>query len=261
MKISHIRLAYFSATYTTREIARLAARTIGCDVTEYDVTCTEPTSVTVMSEDELLIMAAPVYAGRIPAAAAERFNAFQGSGTPALVLCVYGNRAYDDALLEMKDIVRKNGFALVAAGAFIARHSIFPSVAATRPDGQDMERVRLFAEHSAGIISKCNDAASLPEVAVKGDEPYKVPGSIPFSPKGDSRCIECGKCADLCPTQAIPVENPRSTVKERCIACGRCIVVCPTGSRHFHGLIYEMAGKKFIKAYSERKEPEVSYAE
>lgn len=38
-------------------------------------------------------------------------------GTPAIAVCVYGNRDYDDALIELKDAIEANGFKTVAAAA------------------------------------------------------------------------------------------------------------------------------------------------
>ena len=45
-----------------------------------------------------------------------------------------------------------------------------------------------------------------------------------------SRCVDCGVCIPLCPTQAL-VRNEVSWevefIKERCIACGICVSGCP----------------------------------
>ena len=41
------------------------------------------------------------------------------SQTPAVLVVVYGNRAYDDALLELSDIATGAGFVPLAAGAFV----------------------------------------------------------------------------------------------------------------------------------------------
>ena len=43
-------------------------------------------------------------------------------------------------------MVSENGFVVVAAGAFVARHSIFPDVAGGRPDRDDLDRMAEFAE-------------------------------------------------------------------------------------------------------------------
>ena len=83
------------------------------------------TSATTIDDIEIpassiAIFAAPVYAGRIPAVAAERFARFKGKHTPAIIFCTYGNRAFDDALLELKELVTANGFKVISAAAFVA---------------------------------------------------------------------------------------------------------------------------------------------
>ncbi|MDR2038134.1 MAG: 4Fe-4S binding protein [Bacteroidales bacterium] len=259
MKTTNIDLVYFSATYTTKKVVQLIAEQIGGKITKYDITQDAPDTDIVLENQNLLIVGMPVYAGRIPSKALTAINRFTSNGNPAIVVCVYGNRDYDDALLELKDIVEKNGFKTVSAGAFIAQHSIFPAVGSNRPDGDDITKIKAFADKSAELLKSITDTSSLSGLKVKGNHPYKIPGGIPLQPKGNRKCNECGTCVKSCPIQAIPQNTPRKTIKEKCISCGRCIVVCPQKARHFGGLLYKIAGKKFIKAYSERKEPELVY--
>lgn len=233
---------------------------MGEGITEYDITQSTPDADKVFDNESLLIVGMPVYAGRIPAKAAEALGRFKGNGTPAIIVCVYGNRDYDDALLELKDIVESNGFRMVSAGAFIAQHSIFPKVGADRPDERDMDIIKNFAGKSAEIYRSAADLNSLQEVNVKGNRPYKIPGSIPLTPRGNRHCNECGTCVKLCPVRAIDEKKPRKTDKVKCISCGRCIVVCPQKARSFGGLLYKIAGSKFTKANSGRKDPELFYA-
>lgn len=41
-------------------------------------------------------------------------------------------------------------------------------------------------------------------------------------------CIGCGKCAKLCPTEAIKLENNLGRIDpDKCIACGKCVEACP----------------------------------
>ncbi len=47
----------------------------------------------------------------------------------------------------------------------------------------------------------------------------------------DKRCIQCGACTGLCPTQALFMKRPEMKIEfdpSLCIACGWCIKGCPT---------------------------------
>ena len=213
MRTTEIHLVYFSATYTTRKTAREIARAIGGKVIEHDVTDGLPRPVTaIKGGGKLLIAAAPVYAGRIPGRMAEALKTFRGDGTPAIVACVYGNRDYDDALVELQDCVEAQGFRTVAAGAFIGRHCIFPAVAAGRPDADDMVKIEAFATDCARLLDETADLATLPALNVKGNRPYKQAGASTFCPTGDAgKCDGCLTCVRLCPAKAIPVNKSRKT--------------------------------------------------
>lgn len=262
MQISKVHILYFSATYTTRKIVRLLGKELASEVVEYDMIKNPVLEEVILSENDLLLVGMPVYAGRIPPLAVSAVNQFKGNRSPAVITCVYGNREYDDALLELKDLVVENGFKVVSAAAFIAQHAIFPKVGMSRPDDEDNKEIILFAQKTKDLLNSIDSVATLPEIAVPGNRPYKMPGSIPIYPSGNKKCDECGTCVHLCPTHAIPEDNPRKTIKDKCITCGRCIVVCPQDSRHFGGLIYKAAKSKFEKAYAQqRKEAEMIFAQ
>lgn len=251
-----ITTAYFSATYTTRQIVREITACLTDNGEEFDLTNEGPSFDIQIPDEDLLIVGIPVYAGRVPAMAVERVRRFKGSNTPAMAVAVYGNRDYDDALVELYDILTENGFKVVSAGAFIAQHSIFPKVGENRPDQSDIMVIKQFAEQSAKLIQR-----GFGSIQIKGNRPYKIPGSIPIWPTGSSSCKDCGKCVRLCPVGAITLENPCEVDQDKCIKCGRCIVVCPSHSRAFRGEVYEQASEKFNQAFAIRREPELFYAE
>ncbi|MDL2210964.1 EFR1 family ferrodoxin [Bacteroides sp. OttesenSCG-928-M17] len=257
MIIENINSVYFTATNTTRRVVRHIAEQLQGNKKEYNITQSAPEENITMKSSDLLVVGMPVYSGRIPAIALPALDRFKGNGTPAIIVCVYGNRDYDDALLELKDVVESNGFKVISAGAFIAQHSIFPKVGHNRPDEKDMEQIKEFADKSAALIAATPDISSLPEITPEGNRPYKVPGNLPLQPKGNKQCTECGACVKQCPAQAIAADTPRKTDKNKCISCARCIMICPENARHFGGLMYKTAGVMFVRSFSERKEPTV----
>ena len=252
MKITAV---YFSATYTTKRVVEAVAAGLSNEVTTYDITNDAAAEEVAIPADEILVVGVPVYAGRVPAMAVEPLRRFRGNNTPAVVVAVYGNRHYDDAVLELHDIVTEQGFCIVSAAAFVAQHSIFPKVGKARPDAADIADIKAFAEKSAELAAKGFGAILLP-----GNRPYKVPGGIPIWPTASKKCTACGACARLCPTGAIDPASPKGVDKMKCIKCGRCIVVCPTKARRFYGIKYSLAAARFNAAFTTRRANEVWFA-
>ena len=69
---------------------------------------------------DLVLLAVPSYGGRVPALAAQRLAAIQGNGASCVLLCAYGNRAYEDTLVELQDLAVGCGFQVIAAIAAVA---------------------------------------------------------------------------------------------------------------------------------------------
>mgnify|MGYP000506121347 CR=1 FL=1 len=69
----------------------------------------------------------------------KRLGMMKGNQARAVLVCVYGNRAYEDTLIELKDVADKAGFVPAAAVATIAEHSIMHKFAAGRPDETDQK--------------------------------------------------------------------------------------------------------------------------
>ncbi len=244
--------AHFSPTGNTVKVARAVAEGAGCPVREVDLSA--PVSPETLGANEILLAVMPVFGGRVPAVALERLSALKGSGHPAVAVAVYGNRAFDDALLELKDALESNGFRVVAAGAFVAEHSIVRSIAAGRPDVHDLEIARSFG---AGVMKKLA-GENLTSVQVPGDPAYreKTGSGSPHPAAGDA-CVNCGTCAKNCPVGAIPLETPAKTDGSKCINCMRCISVCPTNARSLPEAMLAAVEGMLKQAASDPKQPEL----
>ena len=241
---------FFSPSDTTRKYAKAMTDAFGGESQLIDLTHGSCEIESELIDGDTVLLISPVYAGRIPALAADLFRQIDGHGMRAIVAVVYGNRDYDDALLELADIAVNDGFDVIAAGAFIAQHCIFPKVANRRPDASDMAV-------AADFIERAKESDNLDISTIKGNRPYKKPGAVPLQPQTDeNECRSCGVCARECPTGAIdPVTL--ETDKNKCITCCRCIAVCNSHTRKFKGIKYATVGKVFCTQNSKRREPEL----
>ena len=223
MNIEKWIIAHFSPTGGTKKIADAIAAGFNIPIEEMDLTKAD--SAVTLGENDALMAVLPVYAGRVPQISLERLAALKGNGQKAVAVVVYGNREYEDALLETRDALEANGFRVVAAAAFIAEHSIVRSIANRRPDGADEALCRQFA---ADVMAKPDDSAP---VLVPGNTPYKELKPAAFHPAANENCTKCGACARQCPVGAIPLDDPSHTNNDLCINCMRCVQVCPVSSR------------------------------
>lgn len=255
MEINNAVSLYFSPTGSTRRIVTEIARNLPWPSRELDVTDHSANDeVRRMTARELLLAGVPVYGGRVPATAVRRLKNIRGGDTPAVIVAVFGNRDYDDALLELKDLLEGQGFRVAAALAAVAEHNIMRSVTGGRPDARDIEFIDNFAAKAAGKISAAVDVKELAPITVKGNRPYRGYGGVPFKPSADSGCVRCGLCAAKCPVRAIPEEAPNKTDDKKCVTCMRCVKICPQGARSLNKLLLCAAEKLFALKYSRREE-------
>ncbi len=122
MTICTAQLIYFSPTHTTQRILTGIAQGIDVgDVIHLDLTPPGMQGRTFeVGEETISLLGAPVYGGRLPKVAVERLYRVRGNDTPAVLVVVYGNRAFEDALLELKDITscgRRRGCTKITARA------------------------------------------------------------------------------------------------------------------------------------------------
>ncbi len=239
----------FSPTGGTEKVAHIISRRWSDHRETIDLSDpkTDFTKCEIKKEDMVLI-AMPSFGGRAPAVAIERLKQIAGKGADCTLVCVYGNRAYEDTLAEMEDAAKACGFRVVAAVAAVAEHSIISKYAAGRPDASDEAQLADFAER---ILRKDGEAASTP-----GNRPYKKAGGGGLVPKAAKDCVKCGLCAETCPVQAID----RSTLKadsKRCISCMRCVKLCPHNARGVSKVMVSVAALAIKKACCVRKENEL----
>ncbi|MFH2093607.1 MAG: EFR1 family ferrodoxin [Pseudomonadota bacterium] len=238
MNIKTVKLIYFSPTQTSKKIVEGIARGMNIENVEHiDLTLpSKDTEKIKFSNDDFVIFGMPVYGGRIPALAAARLAKFKGQQTLASVVVVYGNRAYEDALLELKNIAVDSGFKPVAAGAFIGEHSFSRKespIAEGRPDKKDIAQTEAFGKSIFDKIQKNKNIDAIKQIDVPGNFPYKQgvsPSKAAASTDNDD-CTMCKTCATVCPAGAITYEDEVITDNDKCILCCACLRICPTQAR------------------------------
>lgn len=177
---------------------------------------------------DMVVVAAPVFSGRIPAIVADKIAALKGEGKKAITAVVYGVRAYEDALLELNNIMKNSGFEVIASAALVAQHSIVPEVGAGRPDKADIEEIQQFAKN---VLNAVEDGKT-GNVTVPGNYPYKEVKKGSATPISLATCNGCGHCASVCPNEAVTVTDKEIlTDADKCIMCMACVAKCPTQSR------------------------------
>ena len=244
----------FSPTGGTKKVADKLATELSDEIIHIDLTNRdEDFGKYSLTNDDTVIIAVPSYSGRVPATAAERISKIGGNGAKAIIVCVYGNRAYEDTLVELQDIVQQAGFTVISAIAGIAEHSIAHKYATNRPDNDDYAHLRNFAKQIGDKLSR-NDF-STPKTP--GNRPYRKADNAGVVPRARRSCNKCGICAAQCPVGAIDMNNPKKVDKKLCISCMRCVTKCPHQARKINGVLLAIVNMMLKKVCSIRKECEL----
>ncbi len=229
----------FSPTGSSKLVARAITQGLGSETGEdFDITLpTERKQHDLLpKKDDMVIFAVPTYAGRLPELAHEWLQELKvAPGTPAICVVLYGNREFDDSLIELRDLVTRRGYKPIAGAAFIGEHSFsntkFP-VAAGRPHKDDLDLGIKFGRDIAAHFDIDNWISNAGELKVPGTFPYKdkKPPKTDFIAVSDA-CNSCGTCATVCPADAIDAENGFAAIVDKCILCCACIKACPENAR------------------------------
>lgn len=260
--IKGIHTLYFSPTGATQKIVKEIGRGMGYAICEHNVTLpSDRTEALELKEEELLLVAVPVYSGRVPEVVTEYLQKIKGSHTKAVYVVVYGNRAYEDALLELKNILEDKGFSGIAGGAFVGEHSYTSLVGEARPDEEDLERAFNFGTEVKKLLSQLKNSSLIVDLSVNGKQPYREKMALPpMAPETLETCTQCGVCAKVCPTGAIDPLDFSLTDGTKCIRCFACVKNCPVKAKVFnHEFITKITQTLIQNCSAVRKEPEVFF--
>ena len=245
----------FSPTGGTQKVADVLTKALGTGAIQIDLADARGDfGAYSFCPEDICVIAVPSYGGRVPAAAISRLGQLHGGQARAVLVCVYGNRAYEDTLLELKDTLLAAGFRCTAGVAAVAEHSIMRRFAAGRPDEVDALELRGFGEK---IRAKLEVGNAEDDLALPGNTPYRQYSGVPMKPTAGKKCTKCGLCADRCPVGAIPVNAPNETDAAKCISCMRCVSICPNKARTVNRLMLTVGAHKMKKACMEPKKNEL----
>ena len=266
-----INTMYFSATGTTKKVvcgiadSMLEFLNLKAIIKNINFTKSHIREKSVsFTEEDIVIIGVPVYAGRVPNVLLEYLNSINGNGAWTIAVVVYGNRNYDDALIELNDILKTRGFKVIAGAAFIGEHSFSKTLAQNRPDEKDMAVARDFGNE---VYKKIATGVKIDNVFVSGKKPYRNYYSPKdkegnhmdirkVKPKTNSQCTNCKLCVSLCPMGSIDSEDV-TKFNNICIKCGACIKMCPSNAKYYDNEDYLRHKHELELEFCIRKEPQL----
>lgn len=269
MNFRNVWKIFFSATGTTKKVVECIGDELvnkfSVNALTYDFTLPDARqSFPAINAGDLVVFGVPTYAGRVPNLLLKYLDTIAGNGALAVPVVTFGNRAFDNSLIELRDILESHGFRTVAAAAFSCEHSFSGTLAAGRPDADDISFAKSFAEHIYNKVSKADfNASSYAPVKVDGDETAgyyqpKTDEGIPIDirkakPKTAANCTKCGTCAKVCPLGSISSDDC-STVNGICMKCGACVKKCPVHAKYFDDDGYLYHKEQLERRYARRAE-------
>lgn len=254
--MKQVHLLYFSPTHTTKRVLHAIADGVGIRPIEHDMTDLrqlQQSPAPTFTAQDLVVIGVPVYSGRVPGFLADFIQSMRGQNTPCVLVAVYGNRAYEDCLTELYDLVIDHGFVPVGAAAFIGQHSFSTKVAGGRPNPDDLDLAQDFGKQLAQKLQ--GTPVALAADAVPGNRPYRevsAAANTMFPTVGTALCQGCKACVLACPTHNIVLQGDKAVVcRETCLRCHGCVRACPSGAIAFTAPEFLEMVKNFEAKFAE----------
>lgn len=260
----NLKILYFSPTSGTKKIVKAIAESIDSNYEEFDITLPQNrTNSITFSSNDLVIIGMPTYAGRFPRLLHNYIDTITANNTLGVFITTYGNRDYEDALLEQYDIFTSKGFIGLGAATFITEHSSTSKLATGRPHAEDLKTASDFGCEIIKRLKEINSLSDLNSLTLPGSIPYvekNIP-PMPFAPETNEKCVTCGICAKHCPTSAIDFSDCRTIDISKCIKCNSCVKRCPLSAKAMTSEPYKNMQNMLITNFAHNeKNPEIFLA-
>lgn len=260
--------AYFSGTGTTEKTVKAIANRLGKEldlpVENRDFTpLKERENPMEFCDTDIVVFGTPVIAGRVPNLLLKYLDTLKGNGAIAVPVVSFGNRNFDDALIELRDILEDSGMKTIAGAACIGEHSFSEILGKGRPDKEDIFKIEKFTDE---VANKIKEGKFVTPVFVEGTpkpyrgyyQPQDRNGNHidirKVKPLTNDKCDDCKLCAELCPLGSIDFDDV-TKVTGICMKCCACIKKCPQGAKYFDDEGYLYHKRELEELYGRRAEP------
>ena len=274
--MNKLHLIHFSPSGTTRKVVMNIAGGIQKhykEIYEYDMTDPKVRKQKLKFDENDFVILGIMSAIKLFYLAEEIIENLHGKNTAFVGVVLYGNGYYGNSLKKMKELMEKQSFKMIAAGAFIGQHSCSQNIAMGRPDNSDLLKIKNFGSYilNQKIIQedyklsdkikidwskysflakfKCLIVLMLPGVSVK------IPKALNLK-KILNKCNNCRVCERICPVEAINIQKKQIDLS-KCIGCFGCINRCPTQAMQADSKALNRSKRSLLQYNKHRREPEI----
>ncbi len=270
-QITKVWAVYFTGTGNTKtvvcRVANAAAQVLSCPRADFDFSLPAAREqMLAFSPGDLVVIGTPVYAGRVPNKLLPFLTEhIAGNGALCVPVVTFGNRNFDDGLMELVKLMQADGLSPVAAGAFVGEHSFSTTLGAGRPDSEDLTLADQLGTRAAETIL---DGQTTLSAAVDGHDPvgpYYTPRDragnpiniLKVKPRTDpDKCVKCGLCVAICTMGSIDPADV-SSITGVCIKCCACVKRCPKGAKYYDDEGYLYHQHELEEMYARRAESKI----